>query len=173
MDERLEKIYSELEIEIKSKLGDAQGNDISISNKLKKFHELATKIIKENCKKSFDWIQENTNQETNDNGVQFVIKDQNKMEDAQKYFKEFKECSEKFDLGIRNEIENSRREISSLNDGFMSCSESCVSNGESKKDSEIKNCLTNCFDISFEKSKSIQTNLIGKIDDILYKLNKF
>ena len=95
------------------------------------------------------------------------------MEDAQKYFKEFKECSEKFDLGIRNEIENSRREISSLNDGFMSCSESCVSNGESKKDSEIKNCLTNCFDISFEKSKSIQTNLIGKIDDILYKLNKF
>ena len=173
MNDRLKIIYAEFEREIASKLSNAEQYEFSINDRLKKFQELVTKTIKEKCKTSFDWIQENTIQETKEIGIQFVLKDRSKMEDAQKYFKDLKQCSAKFDFGLSREIENTQREISIINDEFMSCSKTCVSKEESKNDSEIKNCLRNCFDSSLEKNKLIQNNIEGKIDDIILKMNKF
>lgn len=168
-EERIGKIYQELETEISQGLKGTVEKENQINYKLRSLQDKMMRTIEDNCKESYSWIQENTRQEQNENGMKFIIKDENQREQAHKVFKEFEECSSRFDFGLRRKLEESREDVQKISNSFLGCSDNCIGNLESKQDNEIKVCLRQCFDVSLQKSELIQEDIIKKIDDILYK----
>jgi hypothetical protein len=172
-NDRMTRIYTELENEVIPSMNESQKTELLINSKLKQFQEKFFSIVVQNCKHSYDWIQENTKPEQTGNGINFVLKDDSKKQEAQEYFREFQECSAKHDFGLKGIIESSKNQVSNINNSFISCSNQCVVSPDSKSDDELKSCLRTCFNSTLQQSQDIQNNLNFKIDEILGQINKF
>jgi hypothetical protein len=170
VDDRISKIYSEMEEDIQKKIKSSQYNESVISNKLQSFQSKMTKIIETNCKAQFDWIRQNTDEIATAQGSQFRLRDPSKQEEGQKIFQDLTNCASKHDLGLKDKIDDARTTINSISQVFMKCSDECIIGIDTKQDSEVKSCLMGCFDTSLKQSEKIQEGLIRNIEDVSLKI---
>jgi hypothetical protein len=169
--ERIQKLFNEIGTEYREKLSEAEKNEEIISEKLKNSQEKLVNVVKLQCKEPYDWFQNNSTQEMNENGVSFQI-DESKREDSQRHLEQLQKCFMKYDYGLRDELIGSQNEMNKITDDHESCSNFCIETSEKKPDQEVKQCFQNCFNQTFVKTSMAQSRIIGKIDEVYNILDK-
>ena len=162
--ERIGKILSELSKEIEPIVKDSQIRENSINDRLRSLQNKMLEKIKLKCSDAYSWYESNRNKLTDE--------DAGKNPDAQKYMRELQQCTENLDNGLRNQMMSAENKISVISEDHNSCSQSCLREEINNEDQIIKRCMKNCFENTFKKTDQIQNELIIKIDDALYNLNK-
>lgn len=160
-NDRMNKIIDELNQELNSMMTESERNESTLNEKLRQLQEKMVNVIKNKCSEAYDWFERN----------KFNMNERQNTPDGAKYIRELQECASKFDYGLRNEMINAEKEISSLSDNHNSCSQNCMGN-QSNDDATIKVCLKRCFSTTFERTTLLQSNLSKKVDDVIFNLNK-
>jgi hypothetical protein len=159
--ERMNRILSEINQDLTIMMVNSEKNESTLNDKLKQLQEKMIRLITTNCSEAYEWFEKN----------KFNLKENQMGPEGVKYMRELQECASRYDFGLRNEMLSAEKEMNSLTNSHVSCTQNCMEN-QSNDDDTIKVCLKRCFSNTFEKTSALQSNLTKKVDEAIFNLNK-
>lgn len=169
-NDRLTKLYTELNNEFINKFQALSYVENVIRNRVITIQSALSKQVKENCKESFEWIKANTIQNHNQEGPSLLLKDENLKQDSHRYFEQFKQCASKFDFNLEGRLQGVQKEMMENAKEFLSCNNECIAEIDNKTDEVLKPCLKTCIEQSLVKNEGLQKKIIGDLDSLLKKI---
>ena len=166
---RTDKIFKEIEEEIKPQMDDVQMRTKKIHHNLLDIQKRILDYARKSCSKEFELVERNGEVYFDDTGYKVRVKD-NKNLDADANMGNFVECLSRNDFGMKEFFDKINLNLKHLNDMSNKCLDSCVDYEWDKTDIELKGCMRRCMiDTRMEFSNNFDL-IEKKIADVLAKL---
>ena len=171
-NERIQKIFGQLQLEIRGKLMDSQLKEKDLQSKLEILQEKIFVAVKSNCKQHLDWLDQNATAVEQNEGRSYQAKPNSDIKQLETNIKELDKCFKRYQSGIERAIQVAQIDSSTANKIHDECIQSCIKNAESQPDNEVKGYIMSCFNQAINETFRIYETLDNKIENAFINLKK-